>query len=342
MSSSPEFSSEYRNIMLNVTLMESLAHGIYTTVIVFTLWMIAVNETRRARIVMGIVIVAMYLLATLHLALRWCYVRGSFIGHGQTDETVFDYLWNAPKWMLICTATFVVNTTIADFVIVWRCWNVWGRRWIVAAIPSFCNVVGIFFACFSLYQQATTPPPGSPWGTAQIYWLLPYFCILVSVTVGCTLLIVFKIWNTHCETDKLTQLKSHCSYKFSRVICTLVESAAMYAASMIITLAFYKHGALNANFPIAITSTITGLAPTLIVARVTCGSTKPLTTWQEPPRSILEFNRTLDPINTLATVWCLDIHDDSLVSSSSSDERTERDSHLEKEWKKNKMGGEAV
>ncbi len=359
------------------------------------LWFPAVNETRRARIVMGVVIVAMYLLATLHLALRWCYVRGSFIGPWANGRDRVDYLWNAPKWMLICTATFVVNTTIADFVVVshgefirvrfqcwrhkpkvWRCWNVWGRRWIVAAIPSFCNVVGIgmsctflawssltrvlVFACFSLYQQATTPPPGSPWGTAQIYWLLPYFCISVSVTVGCTSLIVFKIWNAHRETDKLTQLKSHRSYKFSRVICTLVESAAMYAASMIITLAFYKHGALNANFPIAITSTITvgffacarvigvwsdsqqGLAPTLIVARVTCGSTKPLTTWQEPPRSILEFNRTLDPINTFATVRCLDIHDDSPASSSSSDERTERDSHLEKEWKKNEMGGEAV
>ncbi len=82
------------------------------------LWFPAVNEKRRTRIVMGVVIVAMYLLATLHLGLRWCYIRGSFIGHGQTDETAFDYLFNAPRWMLISTVTFIVNTTIADFVVV--------------------------------------------------------------------------------------------------------------------------------------------------------------------------------------------------------------------------------
>ncbi|KAK0210000.1 hypothetical protein DFS33DRAFT_1289784 [Desarmillaria ectypa] len=303
--------------------------------------MIVVKERRTVRIVMGVVIVVMYLIATLHLALRWCYVRGAFISHGQTDETAFDYLFDAPKWMLASSVTFVMNTTIADFVVVWRCWNVWGRRWIVAAIPSLCNVVGIVFAGFSLYQQATTPPPGSAWSAAQIDWLLPYFCISVTVTVGCTTLIVFKIWNAHRETDRLTQLKSHRAYKFSRVICTLVESAAMYAISMTVTLAFYKQGGLSANFPICITSTITGLAPTLIVARVTCGGTKPLTTYQEPPRSILEFNRTLDPINTFATVRRLDIHEDSAVSSS--DERlTERELDSEKGWAKNEVGAEAV
>ncbi|KAK0493442.1 hypothetical protein EDD18DRAFT_1464929 [Armillaria luteobubalina] len=339
-SSPPEFMLEYRDTMLNVTLLESLTHGIYTTVVVFTLWMIAVNDKPRARIVMGVVIVVMYLLATLHLAVRWCFVRGSFIGHGQTDETSFDYLFNAPKWMLISTVTFIVNTTIADFVVVWRCWNVWGQKKIVAAIPSFCNVVGIVFAGFSLYQQTTTPPPGSAWSAAQIDWQLPYFCISVSVTVGCTSLIVFKIWNTQHQTDKLTQLKSHRCYNFRRLIYTLVESAALYAASMIVTLAFYEHGAPNANFPIVITSTITGLAPALIVAQVASGSTNPSTTWQEPPRSILEFNRTLDPINTFATVRCLDIHDDSPASSSS--DRTEGGSHLEKEWSKDEMGGEAV
>ena len=115
----------------------------------------------------------------------------------------------------------------------------------------------LVFASFSLYQQATTPPPGSAWSAAQIDWLLPYFCISVSVTVGCTSLIVFKIWNTHHRTDKLTGLKSQRAYKFSRLIHILVESAAVYAAAMIITLAFYKHGALNANFPISLTSTIT-------------------------------------------------------------------------------------
>ncbi|KAG7443843.1 uncharacterized protein BT62DRAFT_1078050 [Guyanagaster necrorhizus] len=131
-------------------------------------------------------------------------------------------------------------------------------------------------------------------------------------------------------TDKLAQLQSYRSYKFSRVICTLIESAAMYAVSMTVTLAFYKQGGLDTNFRISITSTVTGLAPALIAVQVVCGSTRPATTWQEPPRSILEFNHTLDPTSTFPTMR-LDIHEDSGASTSSDERLTERESDPEKE-----------
>ncbi|KAG7453293.1 uncharacterized protein BT62DRAFT_915547 [Guyanagaster necrorhizus] len=327
MSSSPEFELEFRNTMLNVTMMESLAHGIYTTVVVFTLWMIAVNEKHRARIFMGAVIVTMYLIATTHLIVRWCYVRGAFISHGQTDETQFDYLFNAPKWMLISSVSFTLNTIIADFVVVWRCWTVWEQKWIVAVIPSLCNIVGIgmrlrvpfrWLQYVSASDDATT--------RERVERSSDRLALAVHVYIG---------------GDKLTQLQSHRSYKFSKVICTLIESAAMYAVSMIVTLAFYKQGGLDANFPISITSTVTGLAPALIVAQVVCGSTRPATMWQEPPRSILEFNRTLDPTSTFPAMR-LDIHEDSGASTSSDERLTERESDPEKEWGKDQVGDEAV
>ncbi|KAG7439284.1 uncharacterized protein BT62DRAFT_924806 [Guyanagaster necrorhizus] len=115
MLSSPEFELEFGDTMLNVTMMESLVHGIYTMVVVFTLWMIAGTEKHRAQIFMCAVIVAMYLIATTHLTVRSCYVQGAFISHGQTDETQFDYLFNVPKWMLISSVSFILNMIIADF-----------------------------------------------------------------------------------------------------------------------------------------------------------------------------------------------------------------------------------
>ncbi|KAG7439283.1 uncharacterized protein BT62DRAFT_939108 [Guyanagaster necrorhizus] len=95
---------------------------------------------------------------------------------------------------------------------------------------------------------------------------------------------------------------------------------------MTVTLAFYKQGGLDADFPISITSTVT----------VRLIPTRPATIWQEPPRSILEFNRTLDPTSSFPAMR-FDIHEDSGASTSSDERLTERDSDPEKEWGKDRV-----
>lgn len=275
-----EFSFQYRDTMLNVTLLESLLYGMYTTVVAFTIWIVAVRDKGRDRLVHSGLVIVMYLITTSHLAARWTFLRGGFIRHGETEETVYNYFFDAPKWMLLSTAAFMANTLIADCIMIWRCWIICGRRWAFIVIPGLCTIVGTIFAGFSFYQQTATPPPGSAWSAAQIDWMIPYFSMSLTVTLLCTLVIIYRI----------TVIKPSIENGTRRLwIEVIVESAALYAIALIIMLAFYAKNDVHTNYPIVVATMITALAPTLIVARVSSGATRPESSWHTSPLSILAF-----------------------------------------------------
>ncbi|SJL05152.1 uncharacterized protein ARMOST_08525 [Armillaria ostoyae] len=243
-----EFSFQYRDTMLNVTLLESLLYGMYTTVVAFTIWIVAVRDKGRDRLVHSGLVIVMYLITTSHLAARWTFLRGGFIRHGETEETVYNYFFDAPKWMLLSTAAFMANTLIADCIIIWRCWIICGRRWAFIVIPGLCTIVGTIFAGFSFYQQTATPPPGSAWSAAQIDWMIPYFSMSLTVTLLCTLVIIYRI----------TVIKPSIENGTRRLwIEVIVESAALYAVALIIMLAFYVKNDVHTNYPIVVATMIT-------------------------------------------------------------------------------------
>ncbi|KAG7453252.1 uncharacterized protein BT62DRAFT_54108 [Guyanagaster necrorhizus] len=243
------FSLQYRDTLLNVTLLESLLYGMYTTVVAFTIWVVAVRDKGRDRLIHGGLVLAMHLIATSHLAVRWDFIRGGFIRHGQTEETTYDYFFDAPKWMLLSTAAFMANTLIADCIMIWRCWIICGRKWMFVVVPGLCTIVGTIFAGFSIYQQTATPPPGSAWSTAQIDWLLPYFSMSLAVTLLCTLLIIYRI------TAVRPSIKKETRWLWS--IEAIIESAALYAIALIILLAFYATNDVHTNYPIVVATIIT-------------------------------------------------------------------------------------
>ncbi len=66
----------------------------------------------------------MYILATMHLSVRWFYARRAFITNGQTEETRFFALVDSliaggPLWVpTISSVVASINILLADCVIV--------------------------------------------------------------------------------------------------------------------------------------------------------------------------------------------------------------------------------
>ena len=80
--------------------------------------LLAVRDKGRVRFVHSGLVIVMYLITTSHLTVRWIFVRGGFIRHGETEEAVYNYFFDAPKWMLLSTVAFMANTLIADCIMV--------------------------------------------------------------------------------------------------------------------------------------------------------------------------------------------------------------------------------
>ncbi|KAF8915216.1 hypothetical protein CPB85DRAFT_1251651 [Mucidula mucida] len=265
-----------RDGYFNCIIIEALTHGMYSALVLVALWQTASMAYSRVRIIMLSVLVLMYLLATTHLGVRWYWVRQAFVVEATTPEDSF-YVFLEVKyfWVWVVSGlTFGLNTVIADSVLIWRCWTIWSRDWRIVILPIVFTITGAVFNGFFLYQETlVTDDPNeevSAWGSS-INWGLPFLVMSLVTTLTCTSLIVYRIW----LISKKKQGSKGFLKTYRGVIEILVQSAALYLLTLIIFLAFFVRDDLRSMYPLPILDSVTGIAPTLIVARVAAGETRP-------------------------------------------------------------------
>ncbi|KAK0219187.1 hypothetical protein IW262DRAFT_1274465, partial [Armillaria fumosa] len=74
---------------------------------------------------------------------------------------------------------------------IWRCWTVWGRRWLVVLIPIICTLTGT-----ETYHLIHDTPDNTQdllsYGSDAI-WFMLYISFLMATTIFCTLLIMSRV-----------------------------------------------------------------------------------------------------------------------------------------------------
>lgn len=118
-----DFSYAARDVILNMTLIESLGFGLYSAVFWFTLYWLLFNRQRDRgaprRLSTLFIIIPLYVLAIIHLMVRWTVTRLAFVVHGQTSETVLNGFLFQPQWCIVLSVvSFSMSSLIADFVTV--------------------------------------------------------------------------------------------------------------------------------------------------------------------------------------------------------------------------------
>ncbi|KAK0438544.1 uncharacterized protein EV420DRAFT_1736145 [Desarmillaria tabescens] len=256
----------------NGVIIESLTHGIYTALLGVVLWRILISSTSRQTKVLAGISVFMYVLATVHLAVRWFYARRAFITNGETEETRFYSLADSliaggPLWVpTISSVVGGINILTADCIIIWRCWIIWDRNWRMIVLPSLCTLCGTIFDIFFLIEQLTpaTDSQGkspTPWGNSSINWGIAFNSMTLSTTVICTTLIVFRLARARTSLRFGPNL-------YYRVMEIIVESAALYAVVLAVYIPFIATNSPYSNYPQVVLASVTGIAPTLILLRV--------------------------------------------------------------------------
>ncbi|KAJ7257773.1 hypothetical protein C8J57DRAFT_1516653 [Mycena rebaudengoi] len=220
----------------------------------------------RGKIAICIAIIAMYLFSTLHSAARWVMVRSVFLSNDDTLHPILSALYFHPIWLNILSG-FVLpaNSLVADCIMTWRCWVIWDRKFKIVILPILCTIAGTALGFLTVSLQANiilnpnsrSSNPSSD-STEFLAFSAPYFILSLITTVLCTGLIILRI-----STVSSGGVNVH-----GRVFEILVESAALYCVVLIALLPFLINEGFTAAYPQAILVQITGIAPTLIVARV--------------------------------------------------------------------------
>ncbi|KAJ7259399.1 hypothetical protein C8J57DRAFT_1340351 [Mycena rebaudengoi] len=129
------------------------------------------------------------------------------------------------------TAIYVTITLTGDFIMIFRCFVVWNRKWAIVAFPIILwlgtGVVG-----YRATHALLLTRKGGVFIQALAPWITSFFSMSLSLNIICTSLIAYRILRTRMALHKHNA-------QHSRVYSALIiflESAAIYSTSLLVLL----------------------------------------------------------------------------------------------------------
>ncbi|KAK0481137.1 hypothetical protein EDD18DRAFT_1363230 [Armillaria luteobubalina] len=275
------------DVAFNNILLDAFYHGIYTGVVAVSLWAVVSRNNfrndRRSHILV-LVILILYILATVGFSYEWADVGLTFITDGESFWTAY----NATPSISMELSTgimAILSTVVADTTLIWRCWVVWGRSWLIVLIPIACTSLAIASREIVAYYEAfgSDPSPQALFLENIVSWSTLYSSLILATLVWCTVLIIYRIWRVGGAAGRL--------HAYQRVIEMLVESASLYSAMIVVLLVLEACNVEAGKYVEQVTVAMRGIMPTILVGRVAAGHARPDDSWNDStrPRSTLRF-----------------------------------------------------
>ncbi|SJL17105.1 uncharacterized protein ARMOST_20647 [Armillaria ostoyae] len=273
---SPDLSQDEKSALfgeldtyLNALILESWFHGLYTGIVVATLWIILTATKRLHGPFLRTIIIMLYVLRTLAFVMEWAFERHAFIENGYNDYSVFSALMGNDLWWrvsyFIAGITGGISTILVDITIIWRCWVLWNCQWSVVLIPIMFLVAATVMKAMQMFSDIRTVGNNiseSVSFATEIDWPLIYIVLSLTTTLMCTLLIVYRIVRF-----------AHRLLLFRRIISALIESAMIYTLTLTVYLALVGRQMTTAYYADIVATYARAIAPTLLALRVAAGST---------------------------------------------------------------------
>ncbi|PBK62570.1 hypothetical protein ARMSODRAFT_1024771 [Armillaria solidipes] len=246
------------NLSLNCMILRALLYGLYTGIVVITLWTVFSSPKRLRSAFLCTIIIALHILSTIAFGNNWTFEHWVLIDNGDNYYSIYSALLdNGAQWRayyLIDGITGGISTLLVDITIIWRCWTLWDRQWQVVSMPILCGIGSTVIKVMQMFSDIRTLTDDSPETgqfTPEIDWSLIYIILMLATTLICTLLIVYRI------VRKAREMSTS-----RKIIEMLIQSSAMYSLFLIVYLALVSRN-LEAGY----------YADTFVVyVKVTCKS----------------------------------------------------------------------
>ncbi|KAJ7925037.1 hypothetical protein B0H13DRAFT_2314829 [Mycena leptocephala] len=270
---------ELRDVYLNMTLLQAFGNGVYF--VVFALALYAMIFRRKTHPLLFFVVVIQFIFASIETGVHWSNIRNAYVVHGTSTDDTVEALTSPTFTRVVLPATLLVaNTFLADCVLIFRLYAVWNHDWRLIILPVMSTIGGTVLGILTVVESGNYIKNGGD-ANAFVDYALPYFSMCLVTTLLATILIVFRIfWLTRNQAGSAFS-------GYRAVIEMIVESALLYSVSLIIYIAllFGPDSDNSDGYAQAILIHMTGIAPTLIVARVSFGLARPSASWQRTTKT---------------------------------------------------------
>ncbi|KAG1796262.1 uncharacterized protein HD556DRAFT_1441555 [Suillus plorans] len=175
-------------------------------------------------------------------------------------------------------ADFLISFTdlVGDLVLVYRCWMLWDRNYYVVILPlltafgGFACIMEVLHLVITMDPTSPAPPPATV-GLGLAGYILP-----LATNFVVTSLIVYRIWTSSRVVKEspivIGQGASH------RAMMLIIESGALYLITQFVFVVLFSIQHPSQGIVAVIATQVYGIAPTLIIIRVSLGISSEHTT----------------------------------------------------------------
>jgi len=182
----------------------------------------------------------------------------------------------APTYLHVPLITYAVMNFMADALLLYRCFIMWNRRWLVIAVPLVMYMADVVIGSLATNQEVHLNTLFFSLGSADL--VVPWLSLSTSLNVVLTGIITARLLSAR------NRLRAVLGYEHSKlytsVTTMLVESASLYTFSSLFIISAIAVGntgaATNSWYLLSnafglIHTMITAICPLLIISRVARG-----------------------------------------------------------------------
>jgi hypothetical protein len=210
--------------------------------------------------------VIMFTLSTAHIIVQLVQAITAFIQYGDVPNGPHEFYASLSLPLSVLKlAIYVTNNVIADGLVIYRCYIVWGSLWSVLVVPITMLIGTTICGYRSVYnfsQGQNITPTTTAWGDAM-------FILSLLTNLLVTTLIASRIYWIGRRSNAVNG-PGH-SQKYNYTVAIVLESGALYLAPLVILLVLFSLNLVSAYIVYAALAQIMGLAPTIIIVRVGLG-----------------------------------------------------------------------
>ncbi|KAI0336217.1 hypothetical protein GY45DRAFT_1316329 [Cubamyces sp. BRFM 1775] len=265
---------------------QSILYGNYVTLFVVTTR--ALLKRRSAGQAMWnkmmLVSALIFVIATMHIATNFSRIILAFIVHADAPggpAAFFNELSNFTQ--MFGSTLYVLQTLLGDAMVLYRCYLVWERQWIVVVFPCILLMGSLATGVGILYSFDKVVPQALIFVVQLGHWITAFFSMTFATNVICTVLVAYRIWSLNRKF-----LFRH--EKLRPVMVLIVESGAFYSATLLALLVLYNADSWFQYVVLDAVSAIVGIVFSVIMLRIATGvsSVEGETALVGSPRSTLE------------------------------------------------------
>jgi len=265
--------------------MECILYGVYLVTFGMCMRALLSKRTANASIKYHMVLVSllMFTFATLDVAFGLRHNLEAFIYYKGPGGAIGEFGIESNWVNVMKTADYVAQTAIGDGILVYRCYMVYNKRWIIVSIPailwlatSVCSVITIEIEATLRQNAFLNERSLTPFITSTLI-------LTLVLNILTTSLIVYKIYTVNRNSTSFQSRSNIGSTtevtQLGQVMRIIIESGLIYTLSVVITVATHL-SASNAQYGVSDSVVqIIGIVFNLIIIRVDQGATSEFTSY---------------------------------------------------------------